>query len=132
MNNLTVTYKGGLEFEAVSGGHKISIDLPKEKGGEDKAMSPPQILAAALASCVGVYVIFYCRIAKIDASGCSIKVEWQLADDKRSVSAYEIKIHLPKAELGERAQAVLEAARNCLVHKTFQSSPNIDISLASS
>ncbi|MFA5039311.1 MAG: OsmC family protein [Candidatus Omnitrophota bacterium] len=132
MNSLKVSYKGGMAFEAVCGEHKIDIDLPKDKGGDDKGMAPPELLAASLGSCVGVYVVWYCRQAGIETTGCSIEVEWQVSNDKKSISAYEIKVHLPQAEPGRRAQAILEAARSCLIHNTLHGEPNIDISLGTS
>lgn len=129
MNAVTVVYKGGMEFEAESQGHKISIDLPKDKGGQDAGMTPPQVLASAMGSCVGVYVVWYCRQAGLETKDCSINVEWQLSSDKKMISAFEIEVLLPHAQPGPRTEAVLEAARSCLIHNTLRGGPNIDVSL---
>lgn len=129
MNNVTVAYKGGIKFEAAAGKHRITVDLPGEKGGTDEGMTPPDLFIASLGTCIGVYVVRYCQNAKIDAEGCVISLDWRLSDDKRSIAAVEAKVHLPKADPGPRARAVLEAARSCLIHNTLHGDLNVDISL---
>lgn len=129
MNSVSVVYKGGIKFEASSGKHQVIVDLPAEKGGTDAGMAPPDLFISALGTCIGVYVVRYCQNAKIDAEGCVISLDWRLSDDKRSIAAVEAKIHLPKAEPGPRARAVLEAARSCLIHNTLHGDLNVDISL---
>jgi len=129
MNNLTVAYQGGIKFEAMTGKHKLIIDLPPEKGGTDEGMAPPDLFVASLGSCIGVYVVRYCQNAKIDTEGCAISLDWSLSDDKKSIAAVEVKIRLPKADPGPRARAVLEAARSCLIHNTLHGGLNVDISL---
>ncbi|MDD5019718.1 MAG: OsmC family protein [Candidatus Omnitrophica bacterium] len=132
MNTLTVTYKNGIQFEAATERHKVLVDLPVDKGGRDEGMSPPELFIASLGTCIGVYVVRYCQNAKIDAQECSISLDWRLSDDKRSIAAVEAKIHLPHAEPGPRARAVLEAARSCLIHNTLHGDLNIDVSLDAS
>lgn len=131
MNNLTIAYKGGIRFEAMAGKHKITVDLPSEKGGTDEGMAPPELFIASLGACIGIHVVRYCQNAKINAEECAISLDWRLSDDKKSIVAVEAQIHLPKAKTGPRARAILEAARSCLIHNTLHGELNIDMTLDS-
>jgi uncharacterized OsmC-like protein len=131
MNELKIDYLGGIGFEVKSRQHSLRIDLSKEKGGKDEGMNPPEVFMASLGSCVGVYCVRYCQNAKLDSSGMSIKLSWKLSDDKTKIANIDIVMSLPKAELGKRSGAVLEAAKHCLIHNTIMVSPEINISFES-
>lgn len=129
MNECKVNYRGGIAFEAKARQHSLTIDLAQEKGGEDSGMNPPEIFMASLGSCIGVYVVRYCKNAKIDAEGLSIDLEWQLSDDKTKISEIKARIALPKAEVGKRDKAILEVAHHCLIHNTILCQPQIHMTL---
>ncbi len=129
MEQLRVDYRGGMRFEIKARSHIMTVDLPKEKGGEDSGMHPPEVFMASLGSCIGVYIARYCQNAKLDSEGMSVGLEWSLSDDKTKISDIEVHIALPKADIGKRKNVVLEVARHCLIHNTILGQPQIRISL---
>lgn len=95
MPSLAVFYKGGLSFEARARHHAVRIDLPKESGGDDYAMTPPEYFIASLGSCIGVYVARYLQNAQRRAGGeelCPDGMEMKLSAASRGVS---LRVFLP-------------------------------------
>lgn len=129
MSVLSVSYKGGMLFEASARQHAVTIDLPVEKGGSDLGMTPPEAFMASLGACVGVYVAAYCRSAKLDAQDMKIDMSWELSEDKKKIAKIQIAISLPKADLGKRQKAVLDVAHHCLIHNTILGQPDVMMSL---
>ena len=48
-------------------------------------MSPPEVFAASLATCVGVYVLNFAKRHDIRVEGMKISADWQIAEDPRRV-----------------------------------------------
>ncbi len=132
MSALVVEYKNGIAFEAKTRDHSVVIDLPCEKGGEDRGMTPPELFIASLGSCIGVYVVRYCQAAKLDPSDLHIELDWELSDDKTRIAKISATLTLPHADAGKRENALLHAAEHCLVHHTISGNPEIRISLKKS
>ncbi len=129
MAQLNVAFKGGRAFEVQVGPHRLICDVPQEKGGGDTGMTPSEAFMGSLGACVGLYAARYCETARLDARDMSIRVSWQVAEDKKRCSVIEIALALPHAELGKREPAVLEAARHCFLHRTIEGHPDIRVTL---
>jgi putative redox protein len=129
MSMMKVDYTGGIGFNVSARNHQVLADLPQDKGGQDKGMTPPELFMASLGSCIGVYVVRYCQNAKLDVSGLGIELDWKLSDDKTKISEISVVMGLPSADVGRREAAVLQAAHHCLVHNTIFGNPQIHIAL---
>ena len=77
-----IKYIGGIKFEAKNRSHTIIIDQPQLGGGEDKGPTPPELFVDSLGSCIGVYVLAFCKNTGLDPSGMKITLEWEKAPDK--------------------------------------------------
>ncbi len=130
MGSLRVDYSGGIGFRASARGHVLNIDLPVEKGGQDKGMTPPELFISSLGSCIGVYVVRYCQTAGLNSEGLGVDISWELSEDKTMISKIDVELSLPNADVGKRANAVLSAAHRCLLHNTIQGQPDISLKLA--
>ena len=126
---MKVSYEGGTKFTAETRGHKIAVDLPPEKGGTDTAMTPPELLAASLGTCIGVYVTGYCKQAGIDCEGLTVEVASEIVQDPMRVSRLHAKVRVPKGIPESRRQAVKKVASSCLIHATLCSLPELLIEL---
>ncbi|MGE5280549.1 MAG: OsmC family protein [Deltaproteobacteria bacterium] len=129
MPHVSVLFKGGLRFEVAARQHTLTVDLSAAKGGTDAGPTPPEIFAASLGTCVGVYVARYCANARLDATDMAITVSMGASQDQKSLENIDIVIKLPHADAGKRSSALLEVARHCLIHKTIERHPEIRISL---
>ena len=128
---MKVSYKGGALFTAEHRGHIVTIDLPADKGGTDKGMSPPELLAAALGSCIGVYVTQYCKQVGINCEDMTVDVDWEItASQPMRIQQIRATINVPGGIPEERRAAVKKAADHCLIHQTLCTAPDIQIDLA--
>ncbi len=123
MPTIVVKYVKGKKFETVVRNHKLEIDLPKELKGEDEAPTPPEFFIVSFASCMGMYVTFYCDKVNISPSGLQVKVDYVHLPDR--IGKIVITISLPSATTEEYKKGVLEWANKCTIHKTLDNLPEI-------
>ncbi|MEA5129974.1 MAG: OsmC family protein [Proteiniphilum sp.] len=95
-------------FDTDIDGHKITIDLAVEAGGDDKGPRPKKLLMIAAAGCTGLDVVEIVRKMRIDLKGFDIRMEAEMSEEhpKQYTSLkviYEFEgDNLPKEKL-ERA-----------------------------
>lgn len=127
---VVIQYEQKKKFIATSKRHRIVIDLPKEKGGDDSGMSPLEAFLASLGSCVGVYAQHYCEGAHINATGLTVEVIAELGKEK-PVMFRDIKVNVKlDCEIGDRKEAVLRFIRNCPIHNTIHNGAQVDMALS--
>ena len=127
---VNVDYLGGMKFSADCAKHKIIIDLPLGVGGTDQGATPPQLFLSSLAGCVGVYVASYCKNAELDARGMKIIIKADKELNPNRLDNIKIEVSLPNANIGQRKDAILAAAKKCLIHNTIEHNPKMEISIA--
>jgi putative redox protein len=126
---MEIKFHSMTKFEISNGRHTIISDQPKEARGTDEGMSPTEILAGALGSCVAVFVAGLLQRRNIDLSTCSINVEWEMANNPRRMSDFYLTLRLPKGLSDSEKEAILKAANHCTVHNTLHNAPEIKISI---
>ena len=127
MEKLSVNYLDGRSFEASVRNHKFRIDLPLVAKGKDTGPTPPELFVASLASCIGMYLVFYCEKKKIDPTGIKIETNYEKTADRIEKISVEFSLPSAKSE-NERAEA-MNWAKKCFVHNTIENKPEIKISL---
>lgn len=126
---MKITYEGGALFSAKTRGHTITVDLPKEKGGADKAMTPPELFVASLGVCVGMHVTQYLARIGVDLKGATVDLKWELSEKPARVGRINILVDVPAGIPKERRAAVYKVAQSCLIHQTIARKPEINIEL---
>ncbi len=130
MEKAEIKYIGGMKFEAKNRSHSVIIDQPQASGGEDKGLTPPELFVDSLGSCIGVYVLGFCKNTGLNPDGMKITLGWEKAVDKPSrIQKISAKIELPNADPGPRKAALLKVAESCLIHETIKHQPEINIVL---
>ena len=122
MPEITVKHMGDMNFEALIGNHKLTIDVPPELNGKDRGPTAPELFITSLASCISVYATSACKNAGIDAQGLSTTLSFEILMSKLGDLKAVIKI--PK-EVGKRDRAILHAAEHCMIHETIRSAPEV-------
>lgn len=95
-------------FDTEIDGHKVTIDLAEEAGGNDAGPRPKRLLLIAAAGCTGLDVVEIVRKMRIDLKGFDIRMEAEMTEEypKQYISVkviYEFEgNNLPKEKL-ERA-----------------------------
>jgi uncharacterized OsmC-like protein len=127
MYSVEVVSEKSFEFRAVSGRYEFNIDI------EGKAVSPPALLLASLASCVGVYIRKYAQGFKLDLRPFSVRASAEFAKTQPiCFKDIDINIDLKDNHIDEKAkESLLRFIKNCPVHNTLKSVPTISIKLIS-
>lgn len=121
---IKIKYLAEQKFLAESRNHKIIIDQPKDKGGEDAGMNPLEIFLTSLGSCAGFYVKMYCQNAGVDTQNLEIGVSASLTADK-PFRFQDIKVKIFLDSVGKRKQALLNFINNCPVNNTLKANPGV-------
>ena len=125
-----VTFQGKQKFKIKIRNFEIETDLPENAGGDDSALTPPELFIASLGSCIGVFVSAYLKNTGVSAEGLSIDVDSEYADSPRRIGKISVGIKVPNIEqLGKRKQALLKVAQNCTIHNTLENKPQISINM---
>lgn len=129
MEELTIKHKGGWEFVTQARGYTITIDVPKDKGGKDKGMTPVELFISSLGACTGMYAIGYCERQSIPYDNMEIKLSWEKADKPARVSKVIIDVKMPKPIPKENIKPLLNAIECCLIRNTIVGSPEIQVNI---
>lgn len=65
----------GFAVRGEAGGFTLILDEPKSAGGEDRGMSPMQVLLCALGACQSMVAKAYADTYGVDVGGLSIDIE---------------------------------------------------------
>ncbi len=126
---ITVAYAQEKQFVANCANHKLIIDFSKESGGQDQGPTPPEYFLTSLASCVGVYVLSYCRNTGLNPEGMELSIKAEKIAKPWRLDNINVDIKLPNAQVGKRKEALLKVAQECLIHNTIVNKPKINITL---
>ncbi len=129
---VSVEHLGAVQFEIRARRHVIACDQPKESGGFDEGMTPPELLLAALGSCAAYYAAEYLRNKKLVSEGTRVRVTAEKVKNPARIDNFKVSIDSP-VELTEQQRGEMEeAVHKCLVHNTLRHPPAISIAIQSS
>ena len=121
-------YQGGVRFEIEARGHRLICDQPRDNGGEDAGMAPPEFLLASLASCAAYYAAQYLKTRGLPAGGLRVHVEAEKALQPARLGRFRIEVLVP--EIDEKHQpALMRAVKACLIHNTLLAQPEIEVAI---
>jgi uncharacterized OsmC-like protein len=120
---IEITHDKDLAFLAKNGDQEVLIDA---KGDN---FNPPNLLLAALGSCIGAYLRKYSEGSNINLAKFSILIEAEFSKEKplsfREINVY---INLKESQIDERRkEPLLNFIKNCPVHNTLKINPVINI-----
>ncbi len=123
---VTATFLGDARFEVLARGHRVICDQPRENGGADTGMTPPEFLLASLATCAAYYAAQYLKARQLPAEDLRVRVSAEKAQQPARLGSFRIEVTAPG--LDERHQAgILRAAKACLIHNTLLEQPSIEV-----
>jgi uncharacterized OsmC-like protein len=120
-----VHHLGDVRFEASTRGHRVVCDQPRENGGSDIGMTPPEFLLASLGTCAGFYAAKYLESRRLSATGLEVRVEAEKATLPARLAKFRIEVIVPELDALHEA-GVLRAVRACLIHNTLLNAPAIE------
>ena len=125
---VSVKYQNKLEHEAKINDHTVIFDEPKDVGGDNKGVSPYNMILAALGACTSMTMLMYARrhgwkledveielqhkrIHAEDCKFCETKSGWL----DKIISNIKIRGNLNE----DQKTRLLEIAKKCPVHRTL-------------
>ena len=127
--DLRVTYKDGVRFEAETRGHRIEIDQPITGGGQDRGMTPPELLLASLGSCAAYYAVEYLHARNLPAQSVEVKIHAEKASGPARLGSFLIEVLIPGLNEERHIEGLKAAVTKCLIHNTLLHAPSIEIAV---
>lgn len=120
-----VKNKGGTEYYATSEDGDFMMD------GEGAAVSPLDAFLASLGACMGTYIKKYLKSLNVDYSYFKLDIQADLIKERDySFKDINISLDLDGAILDDlKKHSLLEFIKNCPVHATLKSVPDINVKI---
>lgn len=130
--NIDITYLGDLKCEVTHGPsqQKFTTEAPVDNGGKGEAISPTDMLSAALGTCIVTIMGIMAKRNGWDMTGTTVNVTKEMsATPPRRIAKVSVIITLPKGfALGETDRAKLEAvADTCPVKRSLHPEVELDV-----
>ncbi len=78
---VNATWKGGMQVDAETANHSVTIDQPEGMGGKDLGASPMDFLLFALGGCLGTVAAIIADQERIELRGFSVALEGEYETD---------------------------------------------------
>jgi uncharacterized OsmC-like protein len=121
MATLKTKHLGGLRTEIthLQSGNTVTTDAPTDNNGKGEYISPTDMVAGALGSCMLTLMDMAASRLELDMTGTRLEITKIMAADPRRIAEIAIDFHLPFAA-DERARKIIErAAETCPVGKSL-------------
>lgn len=125
---VTAQYLGDSKFEVAARGHRIVCDQPRDNGGSDEGMSPPELLLASLATCAGYYAAQYLKTRGLPIEEVRVRVSAEKALHPARLASFRIEVTTTILDDGHQA-GLLRAVNACLIHNTLLGQQNIAVAI---
>lgn len=125
---ITAEHLGDSKFQVAARGHRLICDQPRENGGHDSGMSPPEFLLASLATCAGYYAAQYLEARHLPAKDLKVNVTAEKGQRPARLASFRIEVIVPGLD-DQHSIAILRAVRSCLIHNTLLNQPSIEVLL---
>jgi putative redox protein len=103
--------------------HRYTADEPTSQNGNDRGMTPGELLAASLASCTSITLRMYTQRKGWDTGNIQVTVEYH--KDEAQKIQFERKITLEKTLEAAQMDRIVSIANACPVHKILSGEINI-------
>lgn len=123
---VTAEYRGEVGFEVLARGHRVMCDQPKDRGGSDQGMTPPEFLLASLATCAAYYAAQYLNTRHLPASELKVRVSAEKAEQPARLASFRIELTVPGLD-ARHQEGILRAAKSCLIHNTLLGQPSLEV-----
>jgi putative redox protein len=124
---IKVTFPGGLKVDAEYKGFVIRTDQPVYDGGEETAPAPFDLFLVSLATCVGIYVVAFCRERNIPTDRASVVMKMEKNPGSKMIGRIAIDIQLPPEFPEKYLKAVIRAVDGCAVKAHIEKPPTFEI-----
>jgi len=125
-----VSHLGQVRFNIQSRSHSILCDQPVDNGGEDTAMTPPELMLASLGSCAAFYALQYLKARNLAESGVEVTVTAEKLKGPARLGNFKIRVEYPVTLDQDHTEGLMRSVKHCLIHNTLLAPPEVNIELA--
>ena len=124
---MKITFPGGEKVFAHYNNFVIQTDQPALEGGEGSAPSPFDLFIASIGTCIGYYVLKFCKQREIPYEDIVLHLneEWNL--ELRRITRIKVTIELPPSFPAKYREAIVRTADQCTVKRHLVAPPEINI-----
>jgi len=98
--------------------HQLTVDEPVEKGGDDTAPSPQELLAVSLASCTAITMEMYAARKGWELGHVEVDVQYKGAE-RGCPTKFDLVLRLPEDMPEEQLERLRVIAAKCPVHRAL-------------
>ena len=80
--DISISWKDGMAFEADVNGHKIMLDAGEQVGGHNLGPRPKPLMLVALAGCTAMDVVSILNKMRVQLDNFDVKVEGELSEEQ--------------------------------------------------
>lgn len=131
MAEIVARRRRGFTHDVTIDGHRLVVDEPHSKGGDDIGPAPSKLLAASLVSCVAITVEMYADRKGWELPDLAVSVEVE-GDPTREAARYAVALELPDGLDADQIERIIRIAGKCPVHKAIAEERTITVSRAGS
>lgn len=126
---LDVVYEGSLHCRVTHGpsGQTFRTDAPVDNEGKGEFISPTDLAAASMGSCMLTIMGIHARRHGIALEGAKVSVLKEMAADPRRIKRLSLDFDMPAGLKKEERAALERAALGCPVKQSFR--PDVEIPL---
>jgi putative redox protein len=128
---VVIEHLGAVQFEIKAREHSIVSDQPRENGGYDEGMTPPELLLASLGACAAFYASQYLRKHQLATEGTRVRVMADKEKNPARVDNFRIEVEVPVSVSEAQQKGVEDAVHHCLIHNTLLHPPKISLAVRS-
>jgi putative redox protein len=121
-----VAHLGAVQFEIKARQHTLVCDQPTESSGYDEGMTPPELMLASLGSCAAYYAVDYLKRNHLQQA-CRVRVTADKVKNPFRLDNFHIQVEVDEILNREQSKGVEDAVHRCLIHKTLEQPPSINI-----
>ena len=129
MKTIDVTFPGGKRVDTHYDGRTVATDQSIKNGGDGSAPEPFDLFFVSLASCVGIYVLEFCKNRNLNTEGLAVRLEAEKDADKKMYTSIRFLLSLP-ADFPEKYEnAIKRTANLCTVKKHIVDPPEFEVAI---
>lgn len=128
--NVKLEQQGTTASCATARDHKITMDRPGAKGGEDKGAMGGEVLLMGLGGCFMSNLLAAAQARDMALEGVGLEISGTLESAPARFSAISVKVTVPGQESEEIRKIITIAERACIVANTLKNSVDLTIEAA--
>ncbi len=109
--------------------HRINIDRPEAKGGQDQGAMGGELLLASLGGCFNSNLLAAIRARDLDINDICIEVSGELAEGPARFASIDMVVKTDYQDRATLEKLVSMSERACIVANTLKGSVQLTVSL---